>query len=95
MNKTKIIICGISGKMGGNVLSLLENDGEAEAVCGVDPFVKSLSVPVYAHFSEVKEDADVIVDFSSAENLEERAGLRRGKKHRHRAGLHGLYGGGQ
>ena len=38
--KTKIIICGISGKMGGNVLSLLENDGEAEAVCGVDPFVK-------------------------------------------------------
>ena len=72
MNKTKIIICGISGKMGGNVLSLLENDGEAEAVCGVDPFVKSISVPVYAHFSEVKEDADVIVDFSSAENLEER-----------------------
>ena len=40
MNKTKIIICGISGKMGGNVLSLLENDGEAEAVRDVSFFVK-------------------------------------------------------
>ena len=78
--KTKIIICGISGKMGGNVLSLLENDGEAEAVCGVDPFVKPLSVPVYKHFDEIKEDADVIVDFSSAENLRERLEYA-GQKH--------------
>ena len=77
--KTKIIICGISGKMGGNVLSLLENDGEAEAVCGVDPFVKPLSVPVYKHFDEIEEDADVIVDFSSAENLRERLEYARQK----------------
>ena len=34
--KTKIILCGACGKMGGNVLSLLESDPEAEAVCGVD-----------------------------------------------------------
>lgn len=80
MEKTKIIICGICGKMGGNVLSLLEEDGQAEAVCGVDPFARPLSVPVYRHFDEIREDADVIVDFSSAQNLAERLNYARRKK---------------
>lgn len=69
---TNILICGISGKMGGNVLSLLENDPEAKAVCGVDFYPKQLSVPVYKTFSEVKEPVDVIIDFSSPEALEDR-----------------------
>ena len=37
---TKILICGAAGKMGGNVLSLLDGDCEAKAVCGVDRFPK-------------------------------------------------------
>ena len=70
--KTRIIICGACGKMGGNVLSLLENDENAVAVAGVDLFPKEIGIPVYKSFADVKEQADVIIDFSSAENLKER-----------------------
>ena len=77
--KTRIILCGACGKMGGNVLSLLATDGEAEAVCGIDLFPKEIGIPVYKTFAEIQEEADVIIDFSSAENLEER--LAYAKKH--------------
>lgn len=79
MKKIKILICGICGKMGGNVLALLNDDETAAAVCGVDPYGSALGVPVYKSFSEVKEETDVIIDFSSAENLKER--LDFAKKH--------------
>ena len=69
---TKILICGAAGKMGGNVLSLLDGDCEAKAVCGVDRFPKEMEIPVYSTFAQVKEEIDVVVDFSSAENLKER-----------------------
>ena len=70
--KTRIILCGACGKMGGNVLSLLSNDPEAVAVCGVDLFPKEIGIPVYKTFADIQEEADVIIDFSSAENLKER-----------------------
>ena len=70
--KTRSILCGACGKMGGNVLSLLESDNDAVAVCGVDLYPKEIGIPVYKDFSSIKEDADVIIDFSSAENLQER-----------------------
>ena len=69
---TDILILGAAGKMGGQVLSLLRNDKDARAVCGVDKYPAELDIPVYKDFSEVREQADVIVDFSSAENLKER-----------------------
>lgn len=69
---TDILILGAAGKMGGQVLSLLRNDKDAHAVCGVDKYPAELDIPVYKDFSEVREPADVIVDFSSAENLKER-----------------------
>ena len=72
MEKIKVILCGACGKMGGNVLSLLENDEEAMAVCGVDLYPKEIGIPVYKSFSEIKEKADVIIDFSSPIGLEER-----------------------
>lgn len=68
----RIIICGACGKMGGNVLSLLENDPEATAVCGVDLYPKEIGIPVYASFADIKEEADVIIDFSSPIGLAER-----------------------
>jgi 4-hydroxy-tetrahydrodipicolinate reductase len=58
--------------MGGNVLSLLENDPEAKVVCGVDLYPREIGVPVYKTFADVKEEADVIIDFSSAVGLAER-----------------------
>lgn len=69
---TKIILCGACGKMGGNVLSLLENDPDAKVVCGIDLYPREIGIPVYTSFADVKETADVIIDFSSAVNLEER-----------------------
>ena len=70
--KTRIILCGACGKMGSNVLSLLSTDEQAVAVCGVDLFPREIGVPVYTDFASIKEDADVIIDFSSADNLKER-----------------------
>ena len=69
---TRFILCGACGKMGGNVLSLLQNDPDASVVCGVDLFPKEIGVPVYKKFTDIKEQADIIIDFSSAENVKER-----------------------
>ncbi len=72
MSKVRIILCGACGKMGANVLSLLNADETATAVCGVDLFPKEIGIPVYKNFSNIQEEADVIIDFSSAQNLQER-----------------------
>jgi 4-hydroxy-tetrahydrodipicolinate reductase len=68
----KVIVCGACGKMGGNVLSLLADDTQASAVCGVDLFPKEIGIPVYKTFADVTEQADVIIDFSSPIGLKER-----------------------
>ena len=70
--KTRIILCGACGKMGGNVLSLLAADEQAVAVCGVDLFPRQIGIPIYTDFASIKEEADVIIDFSSADNLKDR-----------------------
>ncbi len=72
MEKTKILLCGACGKMGGNVLDLLSDDTQAVAVCGIDLFPREMSIPVYKSFADVAETADVIIDFSSRVNLIER-----------------------
>ena len=80
MKKTRIILCGACGKMGGNVLSLLQNDENAIAVCGVDLFPKEIGIPVYKSFAEVQEEADVIIDFSSPNGLKERLDYAKNNK---------------
>ncbi len=70
--KTRIILCGACGKMGGNVLSLLAEDQGAVAVCGVDLYPKEIGIPVYTSFANVQESADAIIDFSSPVGLLER-----------------------
>ena len=72
MTQTRIIICGACGKMGGNVLSLLADDSDATAVCGVDLYPREIGIPVYTSFADIKEEADVIIDFSSPVGLAER-----------------------
>lgn len=63
---TKILLCGIGGKMGGTVLKLLENETDTKVVCGVDTRIpQSVNVPVYSNFKGIKEEVDVILDFSS------------------------------
>ena len=68
----KILLCGACGKMGGNVLSLLQGDSDATVVCGVDLYPKEIGIPVYTSFADVQEDVDVIIDFSSPIGIAER-----------------------
>lgn len=61
-----LLICGIGGKMGANVLSLVAEENEIKTVCGVDlRSPENLKAPVYGAFNGVKEKVDVIIDFSS------------------------------
>ncbi|MGN0812456.1 MAG: 4-hydroxy-tetrahydrodipicolinate reductase [Candidatus Coproplasma sp.] len=69
----KVAVCGACGKMGFNILNLLEDDGEAVAVCGVDPMGESSLVKTVKSFTEVATEGsdkpDVIIDFSSPKAL--------------------------
>ncbi|MDE6001042.1 MAG: 4-hydroxy-tetrahydrodipicolinate reductase, partial [Clostridia bacterium] len=61
-----VLVCGINGKMGANIINLLKDDTEAKIVCGVDLSApENCAVPVYPSFEQVKEKVDVIIDFSS------------------------------
>ncbi len=75
----KVLLCGACGKMGGNVLSLLSEDKEAAVVCGVDLYPKEIGVPVYRSFEDVKEDVDVMIDFSSPVGLQQRLEFAKSK----------------
>lgn len=67
----KIIISGALGKMGVKVAESVSKIENAEIVCGIDRISKNdLPFPVYDKFDCVKEDADVIIDFSSPANLD-------------------------
>lgn len=62
---TDIIIYGAGGKMGHVVAELAEQSAECRVVAGVDAINKaSAGFPVYDKLSEVKEHADVVIDFS-------------------------------
>ncbi len=65
----KILISGILGHMGRNVLELVNEDADTECVGGVDLTEGELcGVPVHAGFDKA-EKADAVIDFSSAANL--------------------------
>ncbi len=67
----QILISGICGHMGKNVLELVAADPETECVCGVDLKAGEIcGVPVYSSFADVRQKIDVVIDFSSASNLE-------------------------
>lgn len=61
---TKILLCGACGKMGRVVCDLSAQNEDLSVVCGVDASQQMMPFPVYASFSDVKTDADVIIDFS-------------------------------
>ena len=63
----KAIMHGASGKMGSVVTELCAADGDIEIVAGVAAEEgPKRDYPVYGALSEVKEAADVIIDFSAA-----------------------------
>lgn len=62
---TKIILSGCNGKMGKVITACANNSENCRIVAGVDINTEALSnYPVYSSFSQITEDADVIIDFS-------------------------------
>ena len=69
---TKIILSGCNGKMGRVITSCTQNNSNSKIVAGVDINTVALSdYPVYSSFNDIKEDADVIIDFSHPSVLED------------------------
>jgi 4-hydroxy-tetrahydrodipicolinate reductase len=61
----KILISGILGRMGREILSLVEERDDITVVAGFDNRFEDIGVPITKDTSELPEDVDVIVDFSS------------------------------
>lgn len=62
---TKIIMNGCNGKMGQVISRLVEEDEDAEIVCGVDlDTTQKNDYPVVSSISEFSGEADVVIDFS-------------------------------
>lgn len=67
----KILISGIFGHMGRNVLELVNADAETECIGGVDLKSGNIeNVSVYDSFEKVQKKPDTVIDFSSAANLD-------------------------
>ena len=64
----KIILIGASGKMGTELTNLAKD----EIVCGVDLIKTPRPYPLYTSLRECKEEADMVIDFSSKNAIEER-----------------------
>ena len=68
---TRIIMHGCMGQMGRVITDLAKEDAQVEIVAGVDIADDGLRpFPVYRSIAEVKEEADVVVDFSSAKAVD-------------------------
>ncbi|NLJ90245.1 MAG: 4-hydroxy-tetrahydrodipicolinate reductase [Clostridiales bacterium] len=69
---TRIILRGCNGRMGQAITQLLQSDDKAQIVAGIDVAgLKKNDYPVFKTFKDCDVDADVIIDFSSPDNLEE------------------------
>ena len=77
---TKIILCGANGKMGHVIQSVVAGRDDCEIVAGVDINTESSGFPVYSTFGEIKETADVIIDFSNPALLDSMLAFSEDKK---------------
>ena len=67
----RIILSGANGKMGKVIQSVVSGRDNCEIVAGVDINTESNGFPVYSSFEEIKEEADVIIDFSNPASLDD------------------------
>lgn len=61
----KIILCGANGKMGHVIRNIVAAYKDCEIVAGIDKNTEAADFPVYSDFNSIKEEADVIIDFSN------------------------------
>lgn len=67
----KVVLHGCNGRMGMKLTEMIAESDKLEVVCGVDVSgEKKNSYPVYKTLEEMKEDFDVIIDFSTAKALD-------------------------
>lgn len=61
----KVIVCGASGRMGKELISAIDGGYcSATLAAATDIVLPIVSCPAYTDIAEVKEEADVIIDFS-------------------------------
>ena len=78
---TNIILSGCNGKMGKVITACVNNNNDCRIVAGVDINTDVLSsYPVYSSFSQITEDADVIIDFSHPSVLNDLLSFAKAKK---------------
>ena len=67
-----VLISGAKGRMGRKVFDATLSNENVTAVCGVDltEDFSSKNYPVYSSFDGVKEDVEVVIDFSAPANLD-------------------------
>lgn len=68
---TKVVLHGCNGRMGMKLTELIAGSEELEVACGVDVSgEKRSNYPVYKSLEEIKEEFDVIIDFSTAKAVD-------------------------
>ena len=66
-----VILHGCNGRMGQMLSELISKDEEMTVVAGIEPYGEAKNdYPVYKSFDELKETADVIIDFSTASAID-------------------------
>lgn len=64
----KVLINGVNGRMGQEVLSQINQSDEFEICCGVDKFNNlDLNFPIYTDINLIDKHPDIIIDFSTPE----------------------------
>lgn len=66
----RILLSGASGQMGKVISQMLENNKDMEISCGFTKENYKASFPVYTSLADIKEEVDVLIDFSEASALE-------------------------
>jgi len=65
-----IAVCGISGKMGRNIISVIESREDTAVCAGIDAYkAEDIKYPIYSSAEEMTEKPDVIIDFSNPSSL--------------------------
>ena len=75
----KVILCGACGRMGRNVAQLCSERG-VTVTAGIDVAPAPMPFPVYPDFSDIREEADVVIDFSPASSVRERLDFCKARK---------------
>lgn len=66
----KILLNGINGRMGKAIKNISVQYDNLNIVCGVDhKNIENSDIPIYTDINNVKEDVDVIIDFSHPNSL--------------------------